>query len=50
MIEKCGIVVVPGNGYGANGEGYFRVAITVSESRIAEGLARMQTAGMTFQK
>lgn len=42
MLEKCGIIVVPGVGYGAAGEGYVRFALTLDESRIKEALLRMK--------
>lgn len=41
MLEKAGIVVPAGNGYGNNGEGFFRVALTVSTDRLNEALERM---------
>jgi len=48
LLEKCGIVVVPGNGYGVSGEGFFRIALTVKEERIYEALQRMKDAGITY--
>ncbi len=42
MLEKCGIIVVPGVGYGPAGEGYVRFALTLDESRIKEALQRMK--------
>ncbi|MBY0403731.1 MAG: LL-diaminopimelate aminotransferase [Cyanobacteria bacterium] len=48
LLEKCGIVAPPGTGYGPEGEGYFRVALTVSEDRLKEALARMEKEGVTF--
>lgn len=42
MLEKCGIIVVPGVGYGPTGEGYVRFALTVDESRIREAIERMR--------
>lgn len=41
VLEKTGILFVPGNGYGASGEGYFRAALTVSEERIQEAISRL---------
>lgn len=49
MLDKCGVVVVPGNGYGEAGEGFFRVALTIPEDRLQEALGRMEKEGMTFQ-
>lgn len=42
MLDKCGIIVVPGVGYGPNGEGYVRFALTLDEARIREALERMK--------
>ncbi|RYD04617.1 hypothetical protein N752_14685 [Desulforamulus aquiferis] len=42
VIEKAGVVVTPGNGYGDQGEGYFRISITMPKERIAEALERMK--------
>ncbi|HEY9685381.1 MAG TPA: LL-diaminopimelate aminotransferase [Coleofasciculaceae cyanobacterium] len=42
LLEKCGVVVPPGTGYGPEGEGFFRVALTVPEDRLKEALARME--------
>jgi LL-diaminopimelate aminotransferase len=43
LIEKAGIVVTPGNGFGEEGEGYFRVSMTLDEGRISEGLRRLKS-------
>jgi LL-diaminopimelate aminotransferase len=48
LLEKCGILVVPGNGYGPSGEGYVRFAITLPKGRIAEAIQRMGTAKISF--
>jgi len=50
MLDKCGIVVPPGNGYGDCGEGYFRIALTVDKSRMVEAVARMKKEGLVFNK
>ena len=43
LLEKCGILVVPGSGYGKYGEGYVRFAITLPKERILEAIARLKT-------
>ncbi|MGE0199602.1 MAG: LL-diaminopimelate aminotransferase [Candidatus Melainabacteria bacterium] len=48
LLEKCGVVVPPGNGYGPEGEGFFRVALTQPEARLKEALQRMKDNGVTF--
>ncbi|ABO50222.1 LL-diaminopimelate aminotransferase apoenzyme [Desulforamulus reducens MI-1] len=42
VIERAGVVITPGNGYGEQGEGYFRISITIPKERIAEALERMK--------
>ncbi|MCU0641144.1 MAG: LL-diaminopimelate aminotransferase [Candidatus Margulisbacteria bacterium] len=48
VLDKCGILVVPGNGYGPSGEGYVRMAITLPKERIAEAVLRLKKAGIGF--
>jgi LL-diaminopimelate aminotransferase len=43
LIEEHGIVVTPGSGFGEEGEGYFRISITINEARIAEAIERLKT-------
>jgi LL-diaminopimelate aminotransferase len=42
MLNEAGIVVTPGVGFGTNGEGYVRFAITRSVERIEEAIERMR--------
>jgi len=42
LLEKCDIVATPGNGFGENGEGYVRFALTVDKSRILEAMERIK--------
>jgi len=48
LLEKCGILVVPGSGYGTMGEGYVRLAITIAKERISEAIQRMKKSGVGF--
>jgi LL-diaminopimelate aminotransferase len=48
LLEQTGVVVSPGSGFGAAGEGYVRVALCVSEERIREAGQRMAKAGFRF--
>ncbi len=41
FLEEEQVVVVPGSGFGAGGEGYFRIALTVEPDRLAEAGVRM---------
>lgn len=42
FLEDLSLVVTPGNGFGPNGEGYFRISLTVPEARIQEALTRIE--------
>jgi LL-diaminopimelate aminotransferase len=44
ILEKTGVVVTPGRGFGKNGEGYFRIALTVGEARLEEAMERIKGA------
>ncbi len=41
LLEKTGIVATPGNGFGDPGEGYVRMALTVSKQRLQEAVERI---------
>ncbi len=43
LLDKAGIVCTPGNAFGAPGEGYVRIALTVSKKRMAEAVERIAT-------
>lgn len=42
LLEKTGLVVTPGVGYGPSGESFFRVSMTAPDERIDEGLERLK--------
>ena len=42
ILDKAGVVVTPGNGYGEYGEGYFRISLTINTERLREALKRLQ--------
>ncbi|NLJ55465.1 MAG: aminotransferase class I/II-fold pyridoxal phosphate-dependent enzyme, partial [Firmicutes bacterium] len=44
LLDKTGIVVTPGRGFGRYGEGYFRIALTVGEERMQEAMERLKKA------
>ena len=48
LLEKTGVVVAPGSGFGNAGEGYVRIALCVTEDRLAEAGRRMKDAGFTY--
>ena len=47
LLEKTGIIVTPGIGYGEYGEGYVRIALTVDEKRLEEAIGRLEKSGIT---
>jgi len=49
LLEKAGVLVVPGSGYGKNGEGYFRISITTDKANIREAISRMRKEGISFK-
>jgi LL-diaminopimelate aminotransferase len=42
LLEQGGIVATPGNGFGDEGEGYIRMALTVDEKRCKEAIDRLK--------
>ncbi len=44
LLENTGVLVAPGTGFGPSGEGYVRIALTESESRLKEAARRIGTA------
>ncbi|HOI93424.1 MAG TPA: LL-diaminopimelate aminotransferase [Syntrophobacter fumaroxidans] len=42
LLREAGIVATPGSGFGAPGEGYIRMALTVDKERIREAVERMR--------
>jgi len=41
VLDDAAVWVTPGNGFGANGEGYFRISLTVPDHRLTEALERL---------
>lgn len=48
LLDDCGIVVSPGNAFGAYGEGFFRIAMTTDVPRIQEAFQRLKDKGIKF--
>lgn len=44
VLEKAGVIITPGNGYGVHGEGYFRISLTLDTDRMEQALERMKKA------
>ncbi len=41
LLDKVGVVVTPGIGYGRSGEGYIRLSLTIPDALLLKGLSRM---------
>jgi LL-diaminopimelate aminotransferase len=42
VLDEVGINITPGVGFGAHGEGYFRLSVTAPDARLEEAMARMR--------
>ena len=42
VIDEAGVFLIPGDSYGQNGEGYFRISLTVPDDRLAEAMRRLK--------
>ena len=42
VLDKTDIIITPGIGFGENGEGYVRFALTVSDARMQEAVERLR--------
>ncbi len=49
VLNKSGVVLVPGNGFGENGEGWFRMSIVASEEQMIEVIRRLKEDGFYFE-
>ena len=41
LLDKAGVAVTPGVGYGSAGEGYIRLSLTLPDDRLEEGISRL---------
>ncbi len=48
MLEKSGIVVVPGDAFGKYGKGYFRISYVCSDEKLQEVIDRMKADGFRY--
>ena len=42
LLDRAGVVVAPGNGYGEGGEGFVRFSLTVPDDRLEQGVERLR--------
>jgi LL-diaminopimelate aminotransferase len=48
LIEETGVVVAPGTAFGAEGEGFVRLALVEDKKRLQEALARLEKANIRW--
>ena len=48
LVDKTGVLVAPGAGFGKHGEGYVRISLIASEERLVEAVKRMKEAGFKY--
>ena len=48
LLEKSGIVIVPGSAFGQHGEGYFRISYVCSDEKLQEVIDRMKADGFKY--
>ena len=44
VLEESGVVLSPGGAYGPNGEGFFRISLTMDDERIREAVERLRSS------
>ena len=49
VLNKSGVVLVPGTGFGNNGQGWFRMSIVASEEEMVEVIRRLKEDGFRFE-
>jgi LL-diaminopimelate aminotransferase len=42
LLDQAAVVVAPGTGYGAQGEGFIRISLTVADDRLEEAMQRLR--------
>jgi LL-diaminopimelate aminotransferase len=42
LLDQAAVAVTPGTNFGASGEGYVRISLTVPDARLDEAIARME--------
>ena len=48
LLEKSGVVAVPGNAFGDSGEGWFRISAVAEDDKLREVIERMKADGFYF--
>jgi LL-diaminopimelate aminotransferase len=42
LVERVGVVVTPGTGYGSHGEGYIRLSLTITDEELERGIVKLK--------
>jgi LL-diaminopimelate aminotransferase len=42
VLEESAVVIPPGSAYGPNGEGFFRISLTIDDARLGEAVERLR--------
>ncbi|MEB3886691.1 aspartate aminotransferase [Lyngbya sp. CCY1209] len=50
VLQQTGVVVTPGNAFGAGGEGYVRISLIADCDRLAEAVKRLKEANIRYQR
>ncbi len=50
VLQKTGVLLTPGKGFGDHGEGYLRLALTHPVPRLLEAVQRLKDAGYIYNK
>ena len=48
LLQKTGVLITPGRGFGEHGEGYLRIALTVNVDRLRDAVRRIKEAGYIY--
>ncbi|MNL42170.1 LL-diaminopimelate aminotransferase [compost metagenome] len=48
VIDTAGVVFTPGTGFGALGEGFFRISLVKPEAELQAAIDRLEKAGIRF--
>jgi len=49
LVERAGVIVAPGIGFGPEGEGYFRLSITCAREDMARGMERIEEVSESWR-
>ncbi len=44
VLDKTGVIITPGSGYGKSGEGFFRISLTVHDARLNQAMERFKNS------